>query len=329
LARKRTKKKSSNGVWVGSAISGGIILLICLALFLKMRPGPADSASGSITEANLAKQTLKTDGLPDLGDAPDGDGSLSELMSVIGKTKNVLLTGGYPKEKAELSIEVVDALRGAAASSIPANAFDSKTPSKRFEPKEINSDFKALHTAIDLRTQVLIEDGQFDEAEGIALSHFNLGKQIYEKNVRLRIRQRGLGMMRKALSKISEINTERYKDGEVERDEMTAMNKELMPWFEAISAVENPWKSKLKTIDSIKPNTADLVKVANEDQDVTFRIFAARRLGYALYERGDQGNQKLIKDALTALQSDKDSEVAAAAKAGESIERSEYAELRK
>ena len=37
------------------------------------------------------------------------------------------------------------------------------------------------------------------------------------------------------------------------------------------------------------PTSPTLIKVAKEDQDLTFRIWAARRLGYALFERGDHG----------------------------------------
>ncbi|MFK7789551.1 MAG: hypothetical protein AB8C95_08700, partial [Phycisphaeraceae bacterium] len=132
--RKPAKKKSSNGVWVGSAISGGILILICVALFFKFQPGPPDRSSGSITEANLAKQTLETDGLPNLGNAPGGTGSFGELMTAIDTHKNLMNAGGFPEEKLASSAVIVKALHGAAASIIPANVLDDQIPPKRFEP---------------------------------------------------------------------------------------------------------------------------------------------------------------------------------------------------
>ena len=98
---------------------------------------------------------------------------------------------------------------------------------------------------------------------------------------------------------------------------------------------EDVWNSKLKPTEGVNaskgiPNISDLIKIAKEDQDPTFRIWASLRLGYALYERGDQGNQKAITAAIEELKLDSNKQVAAAAKAGESIKDSdEYYELRK
>ena len=98
--RRRPKKKSSNnGVWIGSGISAAIVILISIALFFKFQPGPADRASGEITEANLAKQNLAVDGLPKLGDAPGGSGSLDELLSEVKKSKNFITAGGVDIEE--------------------------------------------------------------------------------------------------------------------------------------------------------------------------------------------------------------------------------------
>lgn len=330
MARKRQpKKKANSGVWVGSAISVGILLLICLAVFIKTRPGPADRATGEITDENLAKQVLKTTGLPDLGRAPGGSGSLAELQAVLKSSKNVLTTGGFQEDKSKLARDVIAQLHGAVASGIPTNALEADIPPKRFESAEINGDLFALKKAIDIRIEELNGLSQFDEAQGIALSQFELGKQIFEKNTRLRTRQRGLRMMRSALTNMGAVNRARYDDGEIENDRLQALNADIMPWFNAISEVDNSWKSKLKTIDSTKPNVTDLIRVANDDRDLSFRIFAARRLGYAQHERGEPGNQRAIKDALAALQSDSNAQVASAAKAGASIKREEYAELRK
>lgn len=321
-------------MWIGSAISGGILILICIALYFKFQPGPPDRLSGGITEANLAKQILKAD-LPSLGNAPGGSGSLDELLAALSEASTVMRSGGFEEEKAAKAEQIVQQLHGAAGSTIPANAFDAKIPPKYFESPELKRDLQVLGSAVSMRVDHHVQNAEFDLAQGIALSYLNFGKQVFEKNLRLKSRQRGLAIMRSALSTIGRINRAKYDDGEINKDELTAANNLVMDWNNAIKALEDTWNSKLKTIESVNqakaiPNIADLIKVANEDKDLTFRMFAALRLGYALYERGDMGNQTAIKEAIEALKSDSEKLVADAAGAGASIANSdEYYELRK
>lgn len=335
--RRRPKKKSSNnGVWIGSGISAGIVILIAVALYFKFQPGPADRPSGDITEANLAKQTLKTDALPDLGDAPGGEGSLAALLTEAEKVKNFLGAGGpEDDEKAEKAKPAIEALHGAAASAMGKGVLDSKIPPKYFDSPETKSSFAAVGTAVRITIDNHLEKIEFDEAQGIAISYLKLGQKVYENNTRLKSRQRGLALMKSALRKLGDINRARYDDGEIEQDELRTRNDKIMKWNNAIKALEDVWNSKLATTESVNqkkgiPNTADLIKIAKEDEDVTFRAWAALRLGYALYERGDAGNQEAVKAAIEELKNDSDKLVATAAAAGESIkDADEYYELRK
>ncbi|MBX2851290.1 MAG: hypothetical protein KTR15_06055 [Phycisphaeraceae bacterium] len=335
--RRRPKKKpSNNGIWVGSGISCGIVLLIAIALFFKFQPGPADRASGAITDENLAKQTLKTEGLPELGDAPGGSSSLDDLLIEAKKIQNFITAGGIEdQEKAEKAKPVIQALHGAAASEMGKGLLDQQIPVKYFDSPEMKSNFAAVGRAISITIKSHSDQIEFDEAQAIAISYLKLGQKIYENNTRLKSRQRGLAIMKSALRKLGEINKTRYEDGEIEQDELRARNDKVMKWNNAIKAVEDVWNSKLEPTESVnqkkgKPNIGDLIRVAKEDQDVTFRAWAALRLGYALFERGEAGNQKAIKAAIEELKSDSVKLVADAAAAGESIKDSdEYYELRK
>ena len=335
-------------------ISGAISLIIVIALATSAGSDPADRASGKINETNLAKQTLKTNGLPDLGDAPGGEGSLESLLSEAREVRNFITAGGpKPEEKAERAEPVIEALHGAAASTMSKGLLDKKIPAKHFDSPQSQSDFGAVGKAVSITIEEHNRKIEFDEAEAVAISYLLLGQKIYESNTRLKSRQRGLRMMQDALTKLGNVIRARYDDGEIEKDEMTARNKKVMEWMRAVSAVTEVWDSKLrmtegvattkqtkmpngemKTIplpaDKIRPNIADLIRIAKEDQDITFRIWAARRLGYALFERGGAGNQAAIKAAIEELKGDSNKQVAAAAADGESIkDADEYYELRK
>ena len=335
-------------------ISGAISLIVVVALASSVGSDPMDRQRGKIKESNLAKQTLKTNGLPDLRDTPGGSSSMESLLSEVRKEKNFITAGGPQNEEiAERSQSIIQALHGTAASSMEKGLLDKKIPPKYFDSPELKSDFSALGKAVSATIEEHKRKIEFDEAETVAVSYFHLGQKIFENNTRLKPRQRGLRMMSDALSKLGGVIRARYDDGEIEQDEMRSRNKEVMEWLNAVSDVTNTWNSKLQRtegvatskdkkmsngetrkvplpFDKIKPNIADLIRIAKQDEDITFRIWAARRLGYALFERGGAGNQAAIKAAIEELKGDSNKQVAAAAADGESIkDADEYYELRK
>lgn len=332
--RQPKKKSSSNGIWIGSGISFGIVVLITIAMYFKFQPGPPDRASGAITEENLAKQTLETPGLPDLGQTPASNGSLEKLLAEAGAVEHMLTTGGYEEKKRALAQRVVQALHGAVADGVAKGVLDAKIPPKYFDSPDTKQTFAAVRIAVTKAIQIELEAQNFDAAQIIAVSYLNLGQQIYEGHTRLKSRERGLAIMASALNKMRQINHAQYDDGEIDEAMRQKLDGKVAAWDSAVKAVRQGWNSKLKTTQGVMksetiPNIADLIRIAREDKDITFRIWAARRLGYALYERGEPGNQAAIKDALEQLQADENKLVADAAADGASIQREEYAELRK
>ncbi|MEM9345000.1 MAG: hypothetical protein AAGB26_00140 [Planctomycetota bacterium] len=336
MAKRKKKKQSNNGVWIGMGISGVITSIIVIALAASSGSDPADNLSGKITESTLAKQTLKTDGLPNLGNAPGGSGSLQALLSEAQASKNMITAGGdFGGEKQAKAEQVIQALHGAAASTLAQGSLDGKIPAKYFDSPEVKSQFGTVGRAISLVNNEYLEAAEFDQAQDVALSYFQLGQKIFASNKRLKSRQRGLAIMKSALSTMGRINKARFDDGEIDQDAMRALNDKVMEWNSAIKDFEDVWNKKLNTTESVNqkkgiPNTADIIKIAREDKDPTFRIWAALRLGYALFERGGKGNQEALKAAIEELKNDSDKQVSKAAAEGESIADSdEYYELRK
>ena len=77
-------------------------------------------------------------------------------------------------------------------------------------------------------------------------------------------------------------------------------------------------------IASAKPNVADLVRVADLDEDRTFRVFATHQLGYARYERGEAGNQRLIAEAIGRARESNDPLIKAAGLAAGAMTREQF-----
>lgn len=320
---------------VGMAISATVLLLLVGALYLKTRPNAADQPTAASSEANLQVQSLPKD-LPGFGFVPGSDAGSTSTLFATAKDAERWVRGGFEDEKkVQESGAVIDQLIATSKTSLPAGFLDGKPDDKAFEPSEKKKAMTALGTAAKLHINWHIEEFEFDRARAIALAQLYFGKQAFEKNTRLKARQNGLATMKAALRSLGNITHAQQQDGEIEEAESKKTQAEVMEWFDAISAIEDRWNAKLaatETVNSKKnlPNIADLIKIANDDKDRTFRIYAARRLGYALFERGDPGNQIAINEALDQLENDSDKLVAAAAKAGRSIkDKDEYYELRK
>lgn len=312
-------------------VSTSIIVLIAIAVYFKMQPNPADSATSASSDENLVKQTMETD-LPVLAEVGGGGGDLFAELRTSG---NVLRSGGFEEEKDAAAQKVIQALKAASKTQMSKGVLDARIKPKQLDSPEIKSDLQAIAKAIRIKIDAGIETGEFGGPRQAAFALVLVGRQIFENNTRLKSRQNGMAMMRSGLSSLARIERAAYDDGAIDEDELAARNEKIMAWNKAVKKVEDAWNTKLKSIETVAaskglPNTADLAKIAKNDADPTFRIFAARRLGYALFERGDPGNQQAINQTLDELIAGSDKAVADAAKAGRSIKDSkEYYELRK
>jgi len=322
------------GMAIGMAISGTILAVVCLVLFMNSRPGGADDGSGNITEANLAEQKLP-DGLPSFELNASGQAADADALIKAGAEADRYSGGGIDfEEYVELTQPTIDTLIAASAGSLEQGFIDKRTPAKRFESPEIKKAMIGLQKAVSDHIKLLMENGEYNKAREIASAYHGLGEQMFEKNVRLKARQRGLLIMQRAIQLLGKIAYEANAAGVFDDAQYKAITADTGKWIDAIKQIDNTWNSKLKSTETINaemdlPNITDLIKIAKEDEDRTFRIYAALRLGYALYERGDPGNQEAINAALDELEKSDDKMVAEAAKAGRSIkDKDEYYSLR-
>ena len=321
-------------VWVWSGVSAVIlIVLVTILVINKLNPGSADSPTRASSEANLAKQTLPSD-LPTLVEFQGGEGSAADLFRVVAGVQTIMRSGGFEEEKAEASLKVIAALKPAAKTQMPRDLLDKRIPKKRVDSPEVKKDLQALTTAVSTYVKNQLKDFKFAPAREAAYAQVLLGKQIFENNTRLKSRQSGLAVMNSGLNNLQQIERAAYDDAEIDKDELAKRNEKIMQWMNARKDINDKWGIKLKAIETVAskkglPNTADMKKITQKDEDPTFRIFAARRLGYALYERGDPGNQRFLKETIELLSNSDDKAVAAATKDGASVTRDEYQDLRK
>jgi hypothetical protein len=101
----------------------------------------------------------------------------------------------------------------------------------------------------------------------------------------------------------------------------------LCAWSGAINKITTNWDGKIQLIQAVHQPKGDLMNIAKNDQDPTFRVAATAWLGVAKYNPGSRANEKAI-NALIAngLKSD-DPDIASAAQAANDFTRDELRKL--
>jgi hypothetical protein len=115
---------------------------------------------------------------------------------------------------------------------------------------------------------------------------FAFGQRIYEENVRISARRAGLMVMTSA-----GLTLESLLKG-AERDAVTQ-------WINSISKLLDKWDEKLKAIHQMAGNAGDLIRFANRDGDLGFRVEAMLQLGMAQYLTDSGNNRRAIRNALS------------------------------
>ncbi|XAL99651.1 hypothetical protein OT109_18985 [Phycisphaeraceae bacterium D3-23] len=106
----------------------------------------------------------------------------------------------------------------------------------------------------------------------------------------------GLGLARQAAQARSD--EEALDATEMHAAEPDPAEQDLDAWEQAVTAIDTAWREKLDMISLAKPNVADLIRVAEHDEDRSFRVYATHQLGYARFECGEPGNQRMIAQAI-------------------------------
>lgn len=303
--------------------SSAAIAIIVTVILIMMNRTSVDPATAATSDANLQKQTLPSN-LPQLAFVPErsgsGGASFDKLLEQTQAAGRYIGQGGFAEESRAESVKLYQVMVELAASMpLEAGFADQKIGPRDLNDPELKKDLTLITNALKLHTDVMIEQRKYDEAAEAAGACFALGKELFENNTRLRPRQAGLMMMRVSLATWLRIAKSQSEFGQITADEFGKIKTAAQPWLDAIRVIETVWDQKLKSIDIPDPSVGDLIRVAQKDQDLSFRVFAVRRLGLARFEHGDASNKKAINDAISAAKSSDDAMVRSAAETAEKL----------
>ena len=92
-------------------------------------------------------------------------------------------------------------------------------------------------------------------------------------------------------------------------------------WTRTLADLERYWPRKSEMLMILAPNIGDVIRLATEDQDPTFRMEAALKLGVLQFSPKTSSNVRAIQKAMAQAAKDSDPRVAAAAVAAQAMTR--------
>lgn len=297
-------------------ISLVLVLLVGGIVFLALNT-PPDGPSSKTSQTQLALQTLPAD-LPEVfAPAPQGQGNAGELYEKLAAyyTANARqIEGRNPPQR------MIDSLtqQVIAAADTPYEKQDFLDDQYPPEPGASPAFGGALETIPMLVLRDALDSKNNARIDRASRAVWIMGQRAFEKGNHLYIRRQGLNMMQFALS---------AKQQAIPADDADA-KAAVAAWSSAISAIVSNWDSKMQIIWSVKQHKGDLLNIAQNDQDPTFRVAATAWLGVAKFNPGNRGNEKAIARLIESSKESDDADIARAAQAADAFTREDLRRMR-
>jgi hypothetical protein len=293
-----------------------LILLAALGYVLLSGGGDSDAATAASSDEAL-QQVSWPENLPTINSDSRSDGVANPIYTEafrFAKQNERGLQKATPEpalteRAAELLIDAMD------ASVVEAGLLDDRVPLTIGGGNEAQSHLRRLSHAVLVASDQWKKD-QPMEAERAAAAVVVMGERLITQSQRLALRRAGLAMMQQALPRYQMLLKQR------EADTASATIR-----IDALGRVLETWTPKLQTMYSPEVNVADLIRIAEKDQDRSWRIAATLWLGYAKFRPDGQANLASLEAAIDRAKQHDDPQIAEAGRAAEAFTRDDFHRL--
>ncbi len=114
------------------------------------------------------------------------------------------------------------------------------------------------------------------------------GHRMFKHNLRMLPRWDGVEIMAMAGYEMSHMS-----------GELPPPDREDLPdfrsWDRALTRILNRWEGKRRVVSSVKPPIGDLIHIARNDEDKTFRLEAILEMGLAKWTTNSRGNLRVMR----------------------------------
>lgn len=282
------------------------VILLALAVLLY---GQADGPTSKTNAAALTLQSFADD-LPALAEPgdPQADAAVfyERAITLYAANPDALPRTGKHDELVEGLCDLL--LQATAAGNVDEGFLDGHIPIAIGAQPDYGDAIENIYEDVIVRSAELYTRGDTAGARDLAVAVWVFGRRLFEHNTLYYHRVVGLDMMESAGSILFEMAA---KDDLLDPAALRA-------WSGAIKKVREAWQPKLEILLGIDPHPGDLVNIAVNDPDRTFRIEATLRLGIHRYG-ADRGNSRAMNRAIAAAVAGDDPMIAEAGRAAEAL----------
>ncbi len=295
-----------------------VIVLALAGLFVFLNSGGGDVLTKQTNERTLQQASLPTD-LPPLltPSRPDDDAGDLYLraLRLYSRNERKLERDTPDAQLAEEIVELID--QASAAGRVASGFLDRQIPMKTAPLPEFGGALEGIFNLLNTKAQKQFEANDQQGLLHTAQMTHLLGYRLFTHCSRLYNRRVGLDLMDSALTWM--------KPALQWLDDGASKHK---AWVDAVRAVRDQWEPKIAIVHSVTPHIGDLLNIARNDQDLTFRVAGLLHLGIAKFNPGSVGHKKAIDAALEAASKDADPQIAAAAQAALAFTKEELRKVR-
>lgn len=272
----------------------GIILSLIFVLFLGLLGffafrGVSDPPTSATSDSKLMKRKLPSDlsalFVPSI---PNGEASrtYSKILDLYLDRREDF---NADRPSREITGQLVDQLMiGMAQERVKPGFLDEHIPVQPGATPDFHDALELLHVLALLRADEAYEAGNKADAVKIARAVWAFGQRAFQNNVRLYNRLQGLTIMLDAGDKLLPWSTELG----------TADSESIRSWLAILDEIAQIWQAKYELLASLRPRIGDLLNIARNDQEISFRVAATLKLGLAKFNPGGRGNKRVIDDII-------------------------------
>lgn len=281
---------------LGLIISFVMLAVLSLLGFIASR-GVSDPTTTATSAEKLAQKQLPQQ-LPPvfLPSIPNGDASrfYTRALDFYRDNHETLQYDAPPKNLGDALVDLlIDAMQ---CQQVSHGFLDKHLPMQPGAMPDFDDALETIHSIVLLRAEQMYQEGNVAHAILATRAVWALGQRAYDNNTRLYNRVQGLTIMLDAGEKLYPWTGE--MGGRTEQH--------IRDWMKVIHEIDQAWRAKYEQIAKIRPHVADLVNIAENDQDTTFRIAAVLKLGVAKFKPGGRGNKRTIMAAIEQAKSASD-----------------------
>lgn len=302
---------------VGIFISLAIVVVIAAVLAVTMFK-PADSPTRATSPSNL--QLLEYPGeMPSLFPTPEQSANANarydKAVQYFLTNKHVLgHDNPAPDEGKQLMDLLIDAMHAATVSE---GLLDQQIP--------VTVGGQPRHTELVMYLPIIVSKqaeqavGASNQARALEMmqAQWALGQRMLEYSVRMDNRLFGVQLMSSAGEQMLTLADDMGEQSPIDPND-------VLTWAQYVNSTHSVWKNRIEIIMNTKPHVGDLLRIATEDPDRTFRLAATLRLGIAKFNPGHSGNLRAINKTLDRAIASDDPLIAKAAKAAKALTKEEF-----